>query len=202
MAQTPAHRLIAAAFDSPEAALALLRSEPHLLEERTGLGETPLHYLAVENHLRAVALLVEAGAEVNTLNSCRGTPLSEAASLGYDELVAFLLAHGAKLHVPGQEEPALHCAVRGGNAATVRRLLEAGAPIDEQNDLRETPLHLAAESDELLPVVALLIEVGAKLSLKRIFDQTPLDVALEAGSLGCAAALSAAGATKGESSAA
>jgi ankyrin repeat protein len=202
MPLTPAHRLIAAAFDSPEATLALLRSAPHLLGARTGLGETPLHYLAVENHLRAVALLVEAGAEVNTLNSCRGTPLSEAASLGYDELVAYLLSHGARLHIPGQEEPALHSAVRGGSVATVRRLLEAGASIDEQNDMRETPLHLAVQSDELLPVVALLIEAGANLNLKRIFDETPLDVALEAGCQGCAAALAAAGAAKGASGAA
>jgi ankyrin repeat protein len=198
MTQTLAHRLIAAAFASPEAMRALLRREPHLLEERTGLGETPLHYLAVENQLRAVALLVEAGAEVNTLNSCGGTPLSDAASLGYDELVAYLLAHGAKLHVPGQEEPVLHSAVRGGSVATVRRLLEAGAPIDELNDMRETPLHLAAESDELLPVVTLLIEAGAKLDLKRIFDQTPLDVALQSGSQGCAAVLAEAGAPMGE----
>lgn len=198
MTQTPAHRLISAAFASTDALLVLLSAEPQLLEERTGLGETPLHYLAVENHLPAVALLVEAGAQVNTLNSCGGTPLSDAASLGYDDLVAFLLAHGAKLYLPGQEEPSLHAAVRGGNVATVRRLLAAGAPIDEQNDMRETPLHLAVESDASLLIARLLIESGADPNIHRIFNETPLDVALNVGASGCAAALVAAGGKGGE----
>jgi ankyrin repeat protein len=75
--EPPVNRLIRVAFESPDAMHALLRQEPELLEARTGLGETALHYLAVENQLRAVALRIEVGAEVNTLNSCGGTPLSE-----------------------------------------------------------------------------------------------------------------------------
>jgi ankyrin repeat protein len=201
VAPTPAHRLIAAAFESPDALQTLIRSEPELIEERTGLGETALHYLAVENQLRAVVLLAEAGAQINTLNSCGGTPLSEAASLGYVELVEFLLLKGASLHMPGQSEPTLHEATRNGNAAVVRLLLGAGAPIDEQNDLRETPLHLAAESDDRVAVLELLLNSGANSSLTRIFDETPLDVALDKGNSACISALVAAGARRGGSDA-
>ncbi len=159
--EPPAHRLIRVAFESPDAMHPLLRQEPELLEARTGLGETALHYLAVENQLRAVVLLVEAGAQVNTLNSCGGTPLSEAASLGYVELVEYLLSQGARLHIAGQGDPTLHEAVRSSNAAVVQLLLAAGAPIDEQNDLNETPLHLAAEEDERLAVLELRKRLGA-----------------------------------------
>jgi len=188
-AEIAAHRLIRVGFESPDAMHTLLRLEPELLESRTGLGETALHYLAVENQLRAVVLLVESGAEVNTLNSCGGTPLSEAASLGYVELVEYLLSQGARLHIAGQRGPALHDAVRSGNAAVVQLLLAAGAPLDEQNDSNETALHLAAEADERLAVLELLLKAGANPTIRRIFDETPLDVAIGTGSTACASAL-------------
>ena len=194
--ELPVYRLLRAAFESPDSMRPLLRQSPELLEARTGLGETALHYLAVENQLHAVSLLVEAGAQVNTLSSCSGTPLSEAASLGYVELVEYLLSQGARLHIDGQRDPALHGAVRGGTAAMVQLLLAAGAPIDEQNDLRETPLHLAAQDDGRLAVLELLLQAGANPALKRIFDETPLDVALNSGSKACASALLAVGAPK------
>jgi ankyrin repeat protein len=100
-----AKRLIAAFFESVDEGLRLLKSEPDLIRARDGLGETPLHYLAVENQLDSVRALVEHGAQVNTLNECGGTPLSEAASLGYVELVKYLLSVGAKLRIEGQKEP-------------------------------------------------------------------------------------------------
>ena len=201
MSEEHAHRLIAAAFESPEAMSALLRAEPELLESRTGLSETPLHFLAVENQLSAVIVLAECGAEINTLNSCGGTPLSEAASLGYEEMVEYLLSRGARLRMPGQDEPTLLDAARSGNARVVGLLLDAGASIDEQNDLRETALHLAAEEDSRLAVLELLLGRGADTSLRRIFDETPLDVALGANAQACAAALIAKGAPRGSGAA-
>jgi ankyrin repeat protein len=190
--ELPVYLLLRAAFDSPDSMRPLLRENPELLEARTGLGETALHYLAVENQLRAVMLLVEAGAQVNTLNVCSATPLSEAASLGYVELIEYLLSQGAHLHIAGQREPALHQAVRSANPTVVQLLLTAGAAIDEQNDLKETALHLAAQEDARLAVLELLLKAGANSALKRIFDETPLDVAINSGSEACAMALLAA----------
>jgi hypothetical protein len=43
----------------------LLAKEPTLIEARDGLGETALHYLAVENHIAAVKVLVASGARVD-----------------------------------------------------------------------------------------------------------------------------------------
>ena len=196
-----AHRVIAAAFESPDSMLELVRAEPHLLEARTGLGETPLHYLVVENQLRAVILLVEAGAAVNTVSSVGGTPLSEAASLGYVEMVEYLLSRGANFCLPEQHEPTLHEAVRGGEPGVVKMLLNAGAAIDEQNDLNETALHLAAESADRLGALEVLISAGADLSVQAIFYETPLDVALREGCDECAQALAAAGASRNRVSA-
>lgn len=199
--EPPVHRLIRAGFESPEEMLTILHEDPSLIEARTGLGETALHYLSVENQYRAVKALVEAGAQINTLNECGGSPLSEAASLGYVELVEYLLSQRAQLQLPGQGEPTLHEAVRGGNYEVVKRLLAAGAIVNEQNDLKETPLHLVADEEEKLDILKLLLESGADPTIKRIFDETPLDIALNANCSACATALMAVGAPRGEDAA-
>jgi ankyrin repeat protein len=185
--------LIAAAFKSPDTMLAFVRSDPALLESRTGLGETPLHYLAVENQLKAVLSLLAAGAEVNTVNSVGGTPLSEAASLGYEEMVDLLIAHGARLHLPGQMEPTLHEATRSANGRVVELVLRAGAEVNERNDMKETALHLAAESEDRLVALEALLDAGADTTARALFGDTPLDVAVRQGSNACTAALMARG---------
>lgn len=178
-----AYRLISAFFTSIEEGLRVLNAEPELLEERTGLGETPLHYLAVENHLDAVkALVEEKGAEINTLNNCGESPLSQASRLGYLDLVKYLLSKEASLSLPEDSDPVLHCAVRSNNVEVVNVILAAGALINEVNDLNETTLHFAAEEDDRAEIVKLLIDAGADINAKRIFDETPLDVAESNGS--------------------
>lgn len=182
---TPAYRLIAAAFESPAALMALLDAEPHLMAERTGLGETPLHYLAVENQLEAVKLLIARGASVNTVNECSSTPLSDAASLGYEEMVGLLLEHGADLRAQGQCEPVLHGAVGHGTLAVVQRLLIAGASPDELDDMGRTALHIAAESDDGEAMLQSLLDAGADPSRRDLFGDAPLDVAIRSGSSRC-----------------
>lgn len=79
------------------AAEELLRKNPDLLALRNGIGETVLHYLAVENAAEGVAWLHDKGADLDTKNEF-GTPaLFEVAQLGYEELFAWFVAHGANL---------------------------------------------------------------------------------------------------------
>lgn len=73
----------------------LLRNNPKLLDERNGLGETVLHFLAVENSLPGIEWLHQRGASLNTTNEF-GTPLLfEVALLGHRDLLLWLVAHGA-----------------------------------------------------------------------------------------------------------
>ena len=202
MSDLSANRVIATAFESPDDMAQLVQAEPELLEARTGLGETPLHYLAVENQLRAVILLREAGADINTVNDVGGTPLSEAASLGYEELVEYLLAQGAALVHPRQHEPTLHEAARGGSGRIVEMILRAGAHPDETNTLGETALHLAAEEERRLPALNALLRAGANFSIRTAFNDTPLDTALREGANACEVALVAHGARRSGTSAA
>jgi len=175
-----ADRILRAFFTSVEAGLSLLDREPDLRDVRDSLGETPLHYLAVENHIEAVKALVEKGADANTLNNFGGSPLSDAAGLGNVDLVKYLLSVGAKLQLPQQEEKVLHSAVRSGRAEMVKVILDAGAAVNDVESLDETPLHVAAV-DDYVEIAQLLLAAGADPTAKRIFDQTPLDVAIEQG---------------------
>lgn len=176
-----ANRILRALFTSVEDGLRLLGAEPGLLHTRTGLGETPLHYLAVENNIEAIKALVERkGADVNTLNDFGGSPLSEAAGLGSLELVKYLLSVGAKLKIPEQKELVLHAAVRSGSTELVKVILDAGAEVNDVESLDETALHVAAEDDHV-EIVRLLLAAGADPNAKRIFDETPIDVATRCG---------------------
>lgn len=73
----------------------LLRNNPQLLEARNGIGETVLHYLAVEDCLLGIEWLHARGASLNATNEF-GTPLLfEVAQLEYRDLFLWLIDHGA-----------------------------------------------------------------------------------------------------------
>jgi len=79
------------------AATSLVSNEPGLVHERNRLGETVLHFLAIENNQAAVQWLLGHGAELNVRNEF-GTPLLfEVAVLGYRDLLVWLVEHGANL---------------------------------------------------------------------------------------------------------
>jgi ankyrin repeat protein len=86
---------IALAVHRIDEAVARAKADPGLLHLRSGLDETPLHYLVVENQLNPVARLIRAGASVDVVNFCGSSPLLEAAMLGYVPMCKLLLEHGA-----------------------------------------------------------------------------------------------------------
>jgi len=77
------------------AAAALLQKDPRLLDERNGIGESVLHFLAVENNQPAVEWLHAHRADLNATNEFGIPLLFEVAQLGYRDLVVWLLQHGA-----------------------------------------------------------------------------------------------------------
>ncbi|TGN99712.1 hypothetical protein PN36_34915 [Candidatus Thiomargarita nelsonii] len=175
MSEKNAHQLIEVCFSSPKEARALLKKEPNLIHEKTEFGETPLHYLVVENQLNSVQLLVEYGANVNTKNKCGATPLSNASSLGYLELVKYLLSQGAKVTGDvGFGETTLHEGVKSGNPDIIKILIENGVEIEAQNGMKETALHVSASDDERVRVTKFLIEKGANINAQGLFSDTPL----------------------------
>ncbi|MEK6668894.1 MAG: ankyrin repeat domain-containing protein [Pseudomonadota bacterium] len=108
-------------------ATSLLAQEPSLLHLTNSIGETVLHFLAVENVAEGVAWLHARGAELDVKNKF-GTPaLFEVASLGYIELFTWFLKHGANVHArDADEQDIVQHLLEQGNAAMAEWVRENG----------------------------------------------------------------------------
>ena len=84
------NELIDAAVQDQQKARLLLKRHPELLRADYSLGETVLHFLAIENYTGAVRFLAEAGADVNAKDKFGDTPLLSDAKR-YKEMVHILL---------------------------------------------------------------------------------------------------------------
>jgi ankyrin repeat protein len=120
--------LIDASVEDQAAALAMLKAKPDLIHRRNRLEETALHFLAVENFPEGVKFLCRLGAEVDSVDFSKATPLLHAAALGYEEVVRVLLAHGANPNVEDNTgETVLSSARQSGNERILQMLIQAGA---------------------------------------------------------------------------
>ena len=102
-------------------------------------------------------LLVERGANVN--GGGDAVPLVTAAALGADNLVAFLLAHGAEVDQRDfNHDTALASAVLQGHASTVKILLDHGANPNQKTTFHSVPLVDASNDGSIRQM---LIDHGA-----------------------------------------
>ncbi len=103
----------------------MLKEHPYLRDARNSLGETVLHYLAVENIEAAVAWLHARGANLNVRNDF-GTPvLFEIAYLHNRKLVKWFLENGVDVNVLDErDETSLLGYLREKGATKMIALLE------------------------------------------------------------------------------
>ncbi len=121
----------AAAAGQVERLRDLLASRPDLVNSYSGDGATPLGLAAFFGHKDVVELLLDRGAQINTLAKNPAfpfTPLHSAMSAGHKDIVTLLLERGADVNVrEGGGMTILHEAAGLGNADYVRLLLDHGA---------------------------------------------------------------------------
>jgi len=82
---------------------ALVKQDPSLMSARDTDGSTPLHCACWKGHEAVVAVLLEAGADVNPENENEHwgtTPLHAAAHANQKKIAELLIAHGAKINAP------------------------------------------------------------------------------------------------------
>jgi cytochrome c len=107
---------------------------------------TPLYYAVMVAQLAAAKLLIERGADVNTVSTLGDTPLGPAVGRRNIEFIRLLLEHGANPNsAMGGSQNILHFAVTQGCLDCVKALVEAGADVNAQTSDAQyrTPLHLA-----------------------------------------------------------
>jgi ankyrin repeat protein len=69
------------------------------MASRTGIGETMLHWYAIEGSDKVLEKLIHLGFDVNTQNKFGNTPIMEASLIGKWDNVKVLLKYGANLKI-------------------------------------------------------------------------------------------------------
>jgi uncharacterized protein len=141
-------------------------------------GMTALVAAIAANHPETVSLLLERGADVNTVNKEGLTPLETAAVGNQPDTVKLLIDKGADVNaVDKLGMTALQGAVLGNHPHIVKLLLDRGADIMLPDKSAGTALHLAAISGNYDAVKALL-DSGVDPNVKNDKGATALELAI------------------------
>ena len=109
------------------------------LETMNDNGETPLHYAVKTNFhpsYHALRMLIEFGAEPDVVNKEGVDPFCLVVSRNHNRAVAMLIGAGVNVNRPCRtEERPLGLAIRHESSELVRMLLDAGAKVDDLNDM-------------------------------------------------------------------
>ena len=110
-------------------------------------GNLALVFASMTGDLDSVRMLLAHGADPSAV-SVRGTPLSEAVSFGYPDVVQALIAAGASVKMTeGSGVNLLHWAAIANRASVIPALAAAGVPVNDQDKFGFTPLMYAATVD-------------------------------------------------------
>ena len=175
----------------------------------SGFHRTPLRAASNKGHIDVVRVLLDHGANVNTIDK-RNTPLRSAYVGGHLEIMRLLLEHGADVDAWDFSDLLLNDASKDGRAEVVHLLLQHNADVNSRGYTNWTPLQGAsffgqtkvvqllldrgaaidtpsnyplrlAITKNYFEIVQLLLEHGADVNIRNERDRTPYQVAESAG---------------------
>ncbi|XP_060810673.1 histone-lysine N-methyltransferase EHMT2 [Amyelois transitella] len=143
-------------------------------------GMTALHMCSSQGGRRAEAVareLLAAGARAGARDRGGWTPLVWAAEHGHAGILRLLLQNGADATATDKEgNGVVHWCCLGGHGQCLQQLADSAPSVVEQaNQHRDTPLHIAARHGHYSCVVILLAR-GARTEVTNCVGETPLDV--------------------------
>jgi ankyrin repeat protein len=137
---------------------------------------------AMFNHdYRQARLLVDQGADPNTVSGWGSPFIYWCAEKGKIDLIDFALEKGADINATNKSgETALHRAAYVGNVDVIDHLIDRGANINQTTIHNATPLFVAVLRDQLESVQKLLSR-GADPSIRNHHGISPAEKAEEIG---------------------
>ncbi|KAI5811242.1 hypothetical protein DFH27DRAFT_597047 [Peziza echinospora] len=149
-------------------------------------GTTPLHWAAINNRYAVCKILLDAGADVNSIGGESGaTPAMWAAQKSHYYIVNLLLKHGAEpLVKDSQGNNILHLSTFDGNVHQIILLLHQGIPVDSPDANLHTCLMWSAYKG-YPTCVDLFLKWGADINAVDDQGFTALHWALVKGDFGC-----------------
>ncbi|XP_055628687.1 uncharacterized protein LOC129770085 [Toxorhynchites rutilus septentrionalis] len=143
------------------------------------IGQSPLGYAALLQHVETARVLLRHGANVNLLDSTLRPPLATALQNNQMEMIELLIQHGADIglvheHFRSQNMPLslIHFLADRGSPEVFMTLLPSTGP-DCTDSFRMTPMHYAACSNRL-DIIDILHEAGAAIDWPDSDGATPL----------------------------
>lgn len=103
----------------------LLASNSRLFDQCNSIGETVLHFLAVENDLEGVEWLHARGFSLNIKNRFGKPMIFEVASAGHKELLLWLFQHGTDVSIVDSRQRGIYTYLRR-NLAYLRKIDDEG----------------------------------------------------------------------------
>ena len=148
------------------------------------IGEMPLHAAAENNHVDAVRLLLEGGADVDKADLYGNTALMNAAVAGHADVVSQLLGQGATADLEGSGgQTALMKAAKANMGECVTALVNGDASLDNGDANGNTALMLAASNGHA-QLVKQLLGSGASTVRRNDAGQSVMDAAKEFAGMG------------------
>ena len=157
------------------------------LEQVDGSGRTALHIAAFASHEDVVLALARAGSNMNALENQAYDIVTIAAVANDLEVLETALSNGASPSniTSPYDGTALIAAAHLGHHEVVKRLIDAGAPLDHINNINWTALIEAVVLGDGGPnhvkTARHLINAGANRNISDGYGRTPLDLARERG---------------------
>ena len=140
---------------------------------KSGYHETPLRAASYKGHMDVVRVLLEHGANINTIDK-KNTPLSSAYDGKHLEIMRLLLEHGADADALHRcNDLVLHQASIDGQAEAVHLLLRHNADVNARGEYDWTPLQCASFFGHT-KVVQLLLDRGADINELARGPESPL----------------------------
>lgn len=176
-----------AAHNNDAAAIEKLIADGADPNQRDSRGRTPAHIAGHASALEALAVLVDAGTDINAFENDRYDVITIAAVADDLETMNLAIEHGGDptLVTSVYDGTALIAAAHLGHHEIVSALIAAGAPLDHINNLGWTALIeaviLGNGGERHIKTVKALVDAGADKSIADRNGITPLQHATNSG---------------------